>query len=412
MEPPVSVPIAHGARPAATAAALPPLDPPGTLVVVPRVLHRAEAGVLVRRAHGELVHVGLAEQRGARRGEAAAPRWPCTAGGSPRGSATPRRWARPRCRTGPSRPAARPPSGPSARRPAPRRPPTGTRSAPPRRRARGRRSNSSRARQLAGGDRARPPAAPVSSSRSALMRPGSGTRKPAPSLSGACSSACSRGRLGRGTSSRSTFSSSTTCEVGSTPVEVELGDLLDVVEHLRQLAGHRLDLVVGEPQPGEAGDVEHLFAVDHRRAILGGPWFGHSGVRPSLNALAPIAWESRRMNIDMHGLGLHRQLLRAACARPGASATPCRCGWRPAAAPRSRAPARSARSSAFPSGTTSFARPIRSASSASHRPAGDDQLHRPRPARPPAAAARSSRRPPRCSSAAPARRTRRSRPRS
>jgi hypothetical protein len=30
IEPPVSVPIAHGARPAATAAADPPEDPPGT----------------------------------------------------------------------------------------------------------------------------------------------------------------------------------------------------------------------------------------------------------------------------------------------------------------------------------------------------------------------------------------------
>ena len=30
IEPPVSVPIAHGAVPAATAAALPPLEPPGT----------------------------------------------------------------------------------------------------------------------------------------------------------------------------------------------------------------------------------------------------------------------------------------------------------------------------------------------------------------------------------------------
>ena len=30
IEPPVSVPIAHGAAPAATAAALPPLEPPGT----------------------------------------------------------------------------------------------------------------------------------------------------------------------------------------------------------------------------------------------------------------------------------------------------------------------------------------------------------------------------------------------
>jgi hypothetical protein len=30
IEPPVSVPSAHGARPAATAAALPPEEPPGT----------------------------------------------------------------------------------------------------------------------------------------------------------------------------------------------------------------------------------------------------------------------------------------------------------------------------------------------------------------------------------------------
>ena len=32
IEPPVSVPIAHGAEPAATAAADPPLEPPGTRV--------------------------------------------------------------------------------------------------------------------------------------------------------------------------------------------------------------------------------------------------------------------------------------------------------------------------------------------------------------------------------------------
>jgi hypothetical protein len=33
IEPPVSVPIAHGASPAATAAALPPDEPPGTRVL-------------------------------------------------------------------------------------------------------------------------------------------------------------------------------------------------------------------------------------------------------------------------------------------------------------------------------------------------------------------------------------------
>src|SRR3954465_14865660 len=37
IEPPVSVPSAHGAVPAATAAALPPLEPPGTRLRAPRL---------------------------------------------------------------------------------------------------------------------------------------------------------------------------------------------------------------------------------------------------------------------------------------------------------------------------------------------------------------------------------------
>ena len=45
-------------------------EPPGHARAVPRVEHRAEGGVLVRRAHRELVLVGLAEQRRARLGEA------------------------------------------------------------------------------------------------------------------------------------------------------------------------------------------------------------------------------------------------------------------------------------------------------------------------------------------------------
>src|SRR3982751_5508090 len=78
IEPPVSVPIAHGARPAATAAAPPPAPAPRArpppvraaaaaaardALAVPRVQHRPVGRVLVRRAHGELVLVGLAEQR-------------------------------------------------------------------------------------------------------------------------------------------------------------------------------------------------------------------------------------------------------------------------------------------------------------------------------------------------------------
>ena len=65
-------------RPAATAAALPPLEPPGTRLAVPRVLDRAEARVLVGRAHGELVLVGLARAPGRRPPGGCARWWRCS----------------------------------------------------------------------------------------------------------------------------------------------------------------------------------------------------------------------------------------------------------------------------------------------------------------------------------------------
>jgi hypothetical protein len=46
-------------------------------------------------------------------------------------------------------------------------------------------------------------------------------------------------------------------------VQVELRDLLDVVEHRRQLPRHAVYLVIGEAEASEAGDVEDLIAVDH-----------------------------------------------------------------------------------------------------------------------------------------------------
>ena len=67
IEPPVSVPIAQGAVPAATAAADAARGAAGHALAVPRVPHRPEAGVLGRRAHRELVQVGLAEHRRAGR---------------------------------------------------------------------------------------------------------------------------------------------------------------------------------------------------------------------------------------------------------------------------------------------------------------------------------------------------------
>ena len=61
IEPPVSVPIDSGAWYAATAAAEPAAAPARHAVERPRVGGRAVGRVLGRRAHRELVHVGLAE---------------------------------------------------------------------------------------------------------------------------------------------------------------------------------------------------------------------------------------------------------------------------------------------------------------------------------------------------------------
>jgi hypothetical protein len=47
-------------------------------------------------------------------------------------------------------------------------------------------------------------------------------------------------------------------------IEVELGDVLDVLEDPGELTRYPLHLVVGEFQAGEAGDVQNLLAVDHR----------------------------------------------------------------------------------------------------------------------------------------------------
>ena len=58
--------------------------------------------------------------------------------------------------------------------------------------------------------------------------------------------------------------------MGSTSVEVELGDAVDVLEDSRELGGHLIDFVVGELEPGEPCDVENLVAVDHRAHVRSG----------------------------------------------------------------------------------------------------------------------------------------------
>ena len=68
---------------------------------VPRVERRAVGRVLGRRAHRELVLVGLAQQRPAGLEQLGARSSRCTAGGSPRGSSSRPGSGRPRCRRGP-----------------------------------------------------------------------------------------------------------------------------------------------------------------------------------------------------------------------------------------------------------------------------------------------------------------------
>ena len=65
MEPPVSVAVAPGASRAATAAAEPPDEPPGTEVCCPGVFNRAVKAGFVGGAHGELVHIGFAQHHSA-----------------------------------------------------------------------------------------------------------------------------------------------------------------------------------------------------------------------------------------------------------------------------------------------------------------------------------------------------------
>jgi hypothetical protein len=47
------------------------------------------------------------------------------------------------------------------------------------------------------------------------------------------------------------------------PVKVELADPVHVLEDPRELARHRLHLLLGEGEAGEAGHVQHLLAIDH-----------------------------------------------------------------------------------------------------------------------------------------------------
>ena len=111
----MSEPSPSGANPAATAAADPPLDPPGDAREVVRVVGHAERGVLGRRAHRELVEVRLGDRDRAGVDEVLARRWRCTAAASRRGSSTSTWWGCPACRGCPSARPARRRAGPGPR---------------------------------------------------------------------------------------------------------------------------------------------------------------------------------------------------------------------------------------------------------------------------------------------------------
>ena len=61
IDPPVSVPIDAHPIPAATAAAEPPLEPPGDRLWIVRIAHRSKRRFVARRAEREFVEVGLAD---------------------------------------------------------------------------------------------------------------------------------------------------------------------------------------------------------------------------------------------------------------------------------------------------------------------------------------------------------------
>ena len=257
IEPPVSVPIAQGASRPATAAAQPPEEPPGTRSRVPGVQDRAVAGVLVRGAHRELVHVRLAEHAraglaqladgGRRVGRAVALEDPRAGRGR---DALGAEDVLDRDRDAAER------ASPSRRRPVPRsacaapRRSTGRRSAsrrrPPRDRRRStrprraRRSGSARPPRRPSARRIAPRITPAARGRGRRRRPGR-AHAPAPR---------SRGQLGRGSSGRSTFSSATTCEVGSTPSRSSSQICSTCSRMPGELGGHPLDLLVGRGAGG------------------------------------------------------------------------------------------------------------------------------------------------------------------
>ena len=98
---------------------------------------------------------------------------------------------------------------------------------------------------------------------------GRGSRRPAWRAPG---TARRRDRgTGRGSSGRSALLDLDDVTRRRHVVQRELGQRVDVAEDRGQLAGHPVDLVVGQLEPREARDVEDFGALDHARAMIGAP---------------------------------------------------------------------------------------------------------------------------------------------
>ena len=82
-----------------------------------------------------------------------------------------------------------------------------------------------------------------------------------PSSTAGAAASTSAGRRRAGTSGRSTFSSGYGWAVGGTSSRSRASTSAGVVEHRGELAGEGLELVVGQLEPGQPGDVGDVWVV-------------------------------------------------------------------------------------------------------------------------------------------------------
>ena len=92
-----------------------------------------------------------------------------------------------------------------------------------------------------------------------------GTRKPPSAGSGAFRSTSARGHDGRAASGRTWFVRSSACAVGSTPARSSAESSCTWPMIVESCSVIRADLVVGQAQPRQAGNVQHVVGRDRHR---------------------------------------------------------------------------------------------------------------------------------------------------